>query len=158
MSIYRKVLFDKNSKSAKSPIFYVLEGYVSLITLFGLQQAFCKCDKKLITVSCINVVKVIENGRAFPSFSSSACGVSPSEFAEALEEMLNNITRYEEDVMQCGMPWSVAPCDNLRCLTVPGMYYLELIDESQASEIYVEQINVPVESAALFPTGIFFGN
>jgi len=151
---YNKVLFDKDSTELESPVFYVWPGFVSVISLFGMTNAFVKDAGGVYNTSCIVVQKVTVNGAALPQVKDT-CGADLNTVLAGIP--VNQVDRFE-DVMQGCDAWAINPCNNYAVITVPGRYQLKLASDVQLGEFYVEQITMPVADAILFPAGLILGN
>lgn len=151
---YKKVLYDATSTSRVSPVFYVWPGYVALISLFGMKNAFTVADGDLYNTSCIVVQKVTVSGAALPQINDS-CG---KDLNEVIAGIPRGVVDRFEDVMQGCTAWGINPCNNYALITVPGFYQLKVADEAQLGEFYVEQITMPVADAMLYPSGLILGN
>lgn len=151
---YRKVLFDANSTSHTSPVFTVWPGYVALISLFGMKNAFTNVDGTLYNTSCMVVQKVTVAGAALPQITDS-CGAD-------LKTVIAGVPTWQverfEDVMQGCAPWSLSPCNNFYLLTIPGYYQLQVHEDAVLGEFLVEQVTMPVGDAMLYPSGLILGN
>ena len=154
-STHSTILFDHNSDSVVSPVFVVPPGYISLLSLFGMNRAFKGFEDGTYEVSCIKVQKVIMSGHAIPQTNGS-CG-SPS-LQQVLDKMPRNAVDRFEDVMQkCGH-WTIDPCSNYAAITVPGAFQLKVADDAQLGEFYVEQVTMKIQDAAMIPMGFILGS
>jgi hypothetical protein len=152
---YKKVLFDQNSTSRVSPVFSVWPGYVSLISLFGMKNAFTKQDGALYNTACIVVQKVTVAGAALPQVQDS-CGKDLNAVIAGIPRGV--VDRFEDVMQDCGNAWVINPCNNYAIITIPGFYQLKVADEAQLGEFYVEQITVKAEHAIMYPSGLILGN
>jgi len=152
---YKKVLYDANSTDRVSPVFYVWPGYASLISLFGMKNAFTNSAGKLYNTSCIVVQKVTVAGAALPQVQDS-CGKDLSAVIAGIPRGV--VDRFEDVTQGCDSVWGINPCNNYAVITIPGFYQLKVADEAQLGEFYVEQITVPVSDAIMYPSGLILGN
>ena len=151
---YKKVLYDASSTARESPVFFVWPGYVAVISLFGMKNAFANTGGELSNTSCIVVQKVTVKGAALPQVSDS-CGADLNSVIAGIPR--GEVDRFEDGMQGC-MAWAINPCNNYAVITVPGFYQLKVADTAQLGEFYVEQVTIPVADAILFPAGLILGN
>lgn len=65
--------------------------------------------------------------------------------------------QYVSKVVNC-CEWVMTTCDNLKVITVPGVYRLVMSDESMIGTVVVEAATMTTSQAELLPDNLKFGN
>lgn len=151
-------LWLPENNTLHSAAFEVAAGYAVLLFAVGLEQFKVRQDSKEMQDAqriCVSRILRDYNGeptrKIGPAMSMCDCGfVFEASWPTEIELV-------EEVVASNGCVWQLTQCDNLRILTVPGVYRLHLNDDTVIgkAQVYAEQY--ALEDIPLQASGLFFG-
>jgi hypothetical protein len=142
-------LFDENSASVMSDLFYVNSGWTGILRAYGfhgLHQEVETGYPRALTMACVNQVQMAD----FTKRYEAPCGV----FIPA--DMVDIRIVNEGPVVTDGCNWAVSACHTLALIDIPGVYRLVLNNPSALGSVFV-YLQARVSGSMSRASALFFG-
>lgn len=145
-------LFTDKQKTQDSDFFTVFPGHVAVLTAHGVPLG---THPSVIPGKYKEPYKIYVERASVPPDDLNIIGVRSS--LDGLSILPKLSPRYVSRVANC-CEWALTACDNLKVITVPGVYRLVMSDPSMLGTTIVEAVTMTTDQAALLPSSIKFGN
>lgn len=126
---YPIAVFDSDSTSAYSRLFYVFNGEIMVLRAFGMQDNIDRVDNSVPVTPqriCANMVLL---GEGVSLERDASFALDPLQYeGEVIAEEL---------IYTNGCPWMIEKCNNLSFIDVPGTYRFFLNDPTAVGKVFL---------------------
>lgn len=144
-------LYDEKSKTQDSEFFTLLPGHVAIFTAHNIPVE--KHDNPDPEGFKVESHIYVERATVAPG---DLVVKSTSQTIDGLAVNAKMLPKAISKVMTC-CGWKMTACDNLKALTVPGVYRLQLSDPSMIGLVSVDITTLTIAQAAMMPESVKFG-